>query len=225
MKVGCLTLALFAVLTPAASAYGTRHPRYMRRHLRFHNGTAGIIVSPDEDLAISDSASASVPLSTGVSSGAAGIITAAPFPTNGTGSGTTTLTVSTTSVHTVTSCLPEVVNCPTKTEDLANLPTESLTTAIVTDTIVLTTTVCPVTAVPSITSSVLSEHSKGIITGSTLSPSETSAAAPVPTTTGVSSDAASLVTSAAPSLTTTPTGAGTGITTVTVSTTSVHTSS
>ncbi|KAL2149434.1 hypothetical protein VTH82DRAFT_8085, partial [Thermothelomyces myriococcoides] len=77
MKAGYFTLGLFAALTPAVSAYGTRHPRYLRRHQRFINGTAGIIVTPEESSAISESTSAtvSVPLSTGVSSDVASLVT------------------------------------------------------------------------------------------------------------------------------------------------------
>ncbi|OAA46331.1 hypothetical protein NOR_03084 [Metarhizium rileyi] len=71
----------------------------------------------------------------------------------------TTLTVKTTQIRTITSCAPTVTNCPARS-----------TGAVVTDTIVLTEIVCPVTEVGKVSSSVLAKASSGGLTGSTLSP-------------------------------------------------------
>ncbi|KAK4461620.1 hypothetical protein QBC42DRAFT_165037, partial [Cladorrhinum samala] len=202
MKTATLTLGLFAALTTAYS-----HPRY-NLHLRRSNTTAiasssssAVESSTDSTLAtgIADSStsvllstgvaaeesSTSIILSTGVASAADPLITsAAPFPTNnGTGAGITTVTIATTSVRTITSCAPEVIDCPARTQDLSTFPSEALQTVVVTDTIVLTEVVCPVTAVPSISSSVLSEASRGLITGSTLT-------APVASTTATAAASA-----------------------------------
>lgn len=168
MKTATLSLGLLATLT---SAYSTP------RRLRFARGALS-----NTTIIGSGTASApasSVVLSTGVSSADPVLTTTAPpFPTNGTGAGITTLTVSTTSVRTITQCHPDVIDCPARTEDLAGLPSEALTTVIVTDTVVLTEVVCPVTAVPSISSSVLEDASKGVITGSTLTQPPASATVP-----------------------------------------------
>ncbi|RFU78824.1 hypothetical protein TARUN_3391 [Trichoderma arundinaceum] len=84
----------------------------------------------------------------------------------------TTLTVIATSVHTVISCAPTVTNCPARTNQtgIGSLPESARTTVVVTDTIVLATTVCPVAQASSISSSLQAAHSSGIITGSTLKP-------------------------------------------------------
>ncbi|GAB0135125.1 hypothetical protein EsDP_00003473 [Epichloe bromicola] len=67
------------------------------------------------------------------------------FPrANGTES-LTTMTVKATQVHTITSCAPTVTNCPVNA------------TMVVTDTIVLATTVCPVGDVAKVSSSVLAK--------------------------------------------------------------------
>ncbi|KAL7941643.1 hypothetical protein V8C42DRAFT_173657 [Trichoderma barbatum] len=84
----------------------------------------------------------------------------------------TTLTVIATSVHTVISCAPTVTNCPAhlNSTGAGSLPESAKTTVIVTDTIVLATTVCPVSEASSISSSIQAAHSSGIITGSTIKP-------------------------------------------------------
>ncbi|KAI1106491.1 hypothetical protein F4804DRAFT_31047 [Jackrogersella minutella] len=88
----------------------------------------------------------------------------------------TTLTVAVTSVHTITSCAPTITNCP------ANAGNG--TGAVVTEVIDLTTTVCPVTAIGSISSSLVGAHSSGLIPGSTRTviPTATSSAAAEGTT-------------------------------------------
>ncbi|KAL6696020.1 hypothetical protein J3F84DRAFT_348273 [Trichoderma pleuroticola] len=82
----------------------------------------------------------------------------------------TTLTVIATSVHTVISCAPTVTNCPAhlNSTGAGSLPESARTTVVVTDTIVLATTVCPVAEASSISSSLQAAHSSGIITGSTI---------------------------------------------------------
>ncbi|KAL6855118.1 hypothetical protein ACO1O0_006256 [Amphichorda felina] len=71
----------------------------------------------------------------------------------------TTLTVITTEVSTITSCAPIVTNCPADESDIATLPESEKTTMTVTNTVALTTTVCPVADASSISSSILSEAS------------------------------------------------------------------
>lgn len=82
----------------------------------------------------------------------------------------TTLTVKTTQIHTVTSCAPTITNCPADATGIANLPEDQKTTMVVTDTVVLTKTVCPVSDVPKISSSIIAKASTGGITGTTLAP-------------------------------------------------------
>lgn len=83
--------------------------------------------------------------------------------------GATTLTVATTEIKTITSCAPTVTNCPAEESELATMPAEELDIVIVTNTVVLSTTVCPVTEVASISSSIISDANEGKITGSTVS--------------------------------------------------------
>ncbi|KAM0420616.1 hypothetical protein ACHAPT_011532 [Fusarium lateritium] len=101
---------------------------------------------------------------------------------NGTDDALTTLTVLTTEVETITSCAPTVTNCPARDNTaLDELPETDKTTYVVTNTILLTTTVCPVTEAGSISSSVISEAQTGGITGKTLTAPLT---AEVPLSTG-----------------------------------------
>ncbi len=86
----------------------------------------------------------------------------------------TTLTVAITRTQTITSCAPTVTNCP-----LRNNGTGS---AVVTEVIDLTTTVCPATEAEKISSSVVGDHSSGLITGTTSTVAAvTTAPTPVPT--------------------------------------------
>jgi len=80
----------------------------------------------------------------------------------------TTLTVLTTEIKTITSCAATITNCPAKTEAMATLPASALQTVLVTNTIVLTETVCPVTAAASISASVIKKAKTGGIKGKTL---------------------------------------------------------
>ncbi|KAI8668940.1 hypothetical protein NCS57_00707200 [Fusarium keratoplasticum] len=101
---------------------------------------------------------------------------------NGTDDALTTLTVLTTEVQTITSCAPTVTNCPARDQTaLDELPETDKTTYVVTNTILLTTTVCPVTEAGSISSSVISEAQTGGITGKTITAPLT---ADVPLSTG-----------------------------------------
>lgn len=81
----------------------------------------------------------------------------------------TTLTVQVTSVQTVISCAPTVTNCPARnnTAALSTLPASMLTTAVVTQVIDLTTTVCPVADATSILTSVVEAHNSGLLPGTT----------------------------------------------------------
>ncbi|KAL6885143.1 hypothetical protein HDV57DRAFT_415547 [Trichoderma longibrachiatum] len=92
----------------------------------------------------------------------------------------TTLTVIATSVHTVISCAPTVTNCPARLNSTGagSLPDAAVTPVIVTDTIVLATTVCPVAEASSISSSLQAAHSSGVITGSTIKGTPPAAATP-----------------------------------------------
>lgn len=101
---------------------------------------------------------------------------------NGTDDALTTLTVLTTEVHTITSCAPTVTNCPARDQTaLDELPETDKTTYVVTNTVLLTTTVCPVTEAGYISSSVISEAQTGGITGKTITAPLT---ADVPLSTG-----------------------------------------
>ncbi|OLN86747.1 hypothetical protein CCHL11_03769 [Colletotrichum chlorophyti] len=71
--------------------------------------------------------------------------------------GYTTLTVEVTEVATVTSCAPTITNCPAR----------SGTPAVVTNTVVLTEIVCPVTDAAVISKSIIDQHSTGSLPGST----------------------------------------------------------
>ncbi|KAK1242125.1 hypothetical protein MKX07_000111 [Trichoderma sp. CBMAI-0711] len=94
----------------------------------------------------------------------------------------TTLTVIATSVHTVISCAPTVTNCPARLNStgVGSLPDSAVTPVIVTDTIVLATTVCPVAEASSISSSLQAAHSSGVITGSTIKGRPPAAVTPPP---------------------------------------------
>lgn len=81
----------------------------------------------------------------------------------------TTLTVTATKLHTITSCLPTVTNCPVG-KNMTKIPESDRVVKTVTDTVILATTVCPVSDVAKITSSLHSQHSNGEITGSTVKP-------------------------------------------------------
>ncbi|KAK3315099.1 hypothetical protein B0H66DRAFT_333564 [Apodospora peruviana] len=148
MKSFTVALGFCAALTSAYS-----HPRHM--HFRRQNSTE---------------------LATGSSYGVAPSVTA-PAGTgivspvvNGTEGGLTTLTVIATSTQTITSCAATITNCPTKSEELAALPTEALITKKVTLTSVVTEVVCPVTEASSIQSSILAEASSyDLVKGSTTS--------------------------------------------------------
>ncbi|KAI1497433.1 hypothetical protein F5X99DRAFT_22239 [Biscogniauxia marginata] len=87
----------------------------------------------------------------------------------------TTLTVAVTSLHTITSCAPTVTNCPATASGNSTVP------AVVTEVIQLTTTVCPVSDVPSISSSIVGAHSSGLITGTTITASATQPGEAYPT--------------------------------------------
>ncbi|RSL47558.1 hypothetical protein CEP54_013347 [Fusarium duplospermum] len=101
---------------------------------------------------------------------------------NGTDDALTTLTVLTTEVQTITSCAPTVTNCPARDQTaMEELPETDKTTYVVTNTVLLTTTVCPVTEAGSISSSVISEAQTGGVTGKTLTAPLT---ADVPLSTG-----------------------------------------
>ncbi|KAJ6441834.1 kinase-like domain [Purpureocillium lavendulum] len=69
----------------------------------------------------------------------------------------TTLTVIATQIHTVTSCAPTVTNCPAHSSGMSNLPETDKTTFVVTDTVTLATTVCPVTEASSVSASIISQ--------------------------------------------------------------------
>lgn len=110
----------------------------------------------------------------------------------------TTLTVLATSVHTVISCAPEVTNCPARQTAIASLPESAKTTVVVTDTVVLATTICPIEQASSISSSLQAAHSSGLITGSIITasaPAKTTKAQAAATTSAASSAA---TTAAAP---------------------------
>lgn len=73
----------------------------------------------------------------------------------------TTLTVVATEVVTITSCAPTITSCPAAATDLASLPPEAVQTVLVTNTVVLTEVVCPVTLADAISSRVIEKHRTG----------------------------------------------------------------
>ncbi|KAK2053578.1 hypothetical protein LY76DRAFT_479186, partial [Colletotrichum caudatum] len=79
--------------------------------------------------------------------------------------GFTTLTVQVTEVATVTSCAPTITNCPVRS---ATLSASDLHTYVVTNTVVLTEIICPVTEAASISKSLIDQHATGGLPGSTL---------------------------------------------------------
>ncbi|KAJ1338672.1 hypothetical protein MN608_01533 [Microdochium nivale] len=87
-----------------------------------------------------------------------------------TGGASTTVTVGVTEVHTITSCAPTVTNCPIKGNN---------GTAVVTEVVAITTVVCPVSEVPAVSSSVISDYSNGVVTGVTSTVEPTGSNPPV----------------------------------------------
>ncbi|POS68996.1 hypothetical protein DHEL01_v212610 [Diaporthe helianthi] len=81
----------------------------------------------------------------------------------------TTITIEATTVRTVISCAPTVTRCPGVSESsaISALPVGAVQTIVVTDTIAQFTTVCPVTAASSLSSSIASSFSDAIITVTT----------------------------------------------------------
>ncbi|MCG8481107.1 MAG: hypothetical protein MI724_18580, partial [Spirochaetales bacterium] len=80
----------------------------------------------------------------------------------------TTLVIATTIVETVTKCKPTVVSCPVDSGGMSSLPPDAVYTDYVSSTIVLTSTVCPVSEVAQISSSIfssISEANLGVPTG------------------------------------------------------------
>jgi hypothetical protein len=71
----------------------------------------------------------------------------------------TTLTVIATQTSTIISCAPTVTNCPAHSTDIDQLPESDKTTAVVTNTVILTETVCPVSEAPAISSSIIDQAS------------------------------------------------------------------
>lgn len=92
--------------------------------------------------------------------------------------GFTTLTVEVTEVATVTSCKPTITNCPAVSNAL---PQEDLEVVVVTNTVVLTEVVCPITEAESISSSVIKEHETGSLPGSTRTEPAATASNALPT--------------------------------------------
>ncbi|EEY19203.1 predicted protein [Verticillium alfalfae VaMs.102] len=78
--------------------------------------------------------------------------------------GYTTLTVEVTEVATITSCAPTVTNCAAAS---STLPASDLSVIVVTNTVVLSTTVCPVAEAATISKSIIKEHETGSLPGST----------------------------------------------------------
>lgn len=92
--------------------------------------------------------------------------------------GFTTLTVEVTEVATITSCKPTITNCPAVSNAL---PEEDLEVVVVTNTVVLTEVVCPITEVESISSAVIKEHETGSLPGSTRTEPAATASSALPT--------------------------------------------
>lgn len=115
----------------------------------------------------------------------------------------TTLTIMTTSVHTVVSCAATIISCPASNAVPTDLP-EGVSTTLVTETIELSTTICPVTAAEAVSSSILSVAATGGITGQTLVPSQTQSAGAALTTLIVQATSIYTAISCAPTITNCP---------------------
>lgn len=89
-----------------------------------------------------------------------------PAPFGNTSVSQTTLTVEATTVRTVISCAPTITSCPAASDTgaISALPSGAVSTVIVTDTIAQYTTICPVTAASSLSSSIASSFSSAITT-------------------------------------------------------------
>ena len=101
------------------------------------------------------------------------VATGPPAPFGNTSVSQTTLTVEATTIRTVISCAPTVTSCPAASESsaISALPSGAVSTVVVTDTIAQYTTICPVTAASSLSSSIASSFSSAIttVTGKSLS--------------------------------------------------------
>lgn len=97
----------------------------------------------------------------------------------------TTLTVIATQVKTITSCAPTVTNCPADKSKIASLPESQRATVVVTETVVLSTTVCPVTEASSISASIINKASSQLPVATSAPSIRTTAIHPsIPLTTG-----------------------------------------
>ncbi|ATY65399.1 hypothetical protein A9K55_001907 [Cordyceps militaris] len=123
----------------------------------------------------------------------------------------TTLTVQTTRTSTIISCAPTVTNCPAGKPEMSAIPESARQVQTVTETIDLTTTICPVSEASAISSSVIEKHNSATPIGSassalapTVTPTPTPAGAL--TTLTVKSTRTSTITSCAPTVTNCPVG-------------------
>ncbi|KAJ4391117.1 hypothetical protein N0V93_004732 [Gnomoniopsis smithogilvyi] len=115
----------------------------------------------------------------------------------------TTLTVLTTSIHTVLSCAPFVTNCPANSAVPTSLP-EGVSISLVTETIELSTTIYPVTAAEALSASILSAAATGLHSGKTLLPTQTPSTGDALTTLTVRSTSIRTAVSCAPTVTSCP---------------------
>ena len=79
----------------------------------------------------------------------------------------TTIVITTTLVETITKCKPTVTSCPVGS-DVSSLPPDAIYTEYTTSTVVLATTVCPVSEVQEVSASIISSISQvnvGVPTG------------------------------------------------------------
>ena len=126
----------------------------------------------------------------------------------------TTLTVFQTQVYTITSCAPTITNCPARS---------SAGNGVITDTIAITTTVCPITAAESVKSSILSAIG-GSSTSVASAASSAIATFPIHLSTGVAGPVGSSASGGSPVTDTTLTYTlGSGSSTTVITTTIKHT--
>ncbi|EHK48711.1 hypothetical protein TRIATDRAFT_305515 [Trichoderma atroviride IMI 206040] len=168
------------------------------------NNTSSAVASSAAAAATSAAASSAAAGSTAVetqaSATSAAVTSVAAVTDAADAAAATTLTVLATSVHTVISCAPTVTNCPARSNQtaIASLPESAKTTVVVTDTVVLATTVCPIEQASSISSSLQAAHSSGLITGSTITATTPAQAAATATAAATTTAASSAATGAAP---------------------------
>ncbi|KAJ2963675.1 hypothetical protein NQ176_g10845 [Zarea fungicola] len=161
------TFALIGTYAALASAYTPG------RHLHFPRGN-GTMTSTTSSSTSSVEAT-SISTGTGTSTSISAPLTTGPAST---ADDVTTLTVKVTHTSTIISCAATVTNCPAGKPEMSNIPESDRQTKTVTQTVDLTTTVCPVAEASSISKQIVEKHSSA-------APSQTAGGDQAPKTTDI----------------------------------------